>query len=81
MAGWLLHWYALSSDCCRRATAPCRQLWFVDAVQMGLQTTTTYIMAYGVAIMASGAAVVPALLRTLGSRGFTTFSNFTVSRD
>eukprot|EP01043_Picozoa_sp_COSAG02_P060911 COSAG02_NODE_8063_length_2726_cov_2.042254_1_plen_392_part_00 len=52
------------------------QLWFVD-IQMGLQSTTAYIMAYGVAIMASGAAVIPALLRTLGERGFTTFSNFT----
>ena len=46
---------------------------------MGLQSTTAYIMAYGVAVMASGAAVVPVLLRTLGARGFTTLSNFTVS--
>ena len=46
---------------------------------MGLQYTTAYIMAYGVAIMASGAVIVPALLRTLGARGFTAFSNFTVS--
>ena len=49
------------------------QLWFVDAVKMPIAATTTYVMSYGVAIMASGAAVVPMLLRRLGSRGFTTF--------